>query len=114
MYSILVSDTTELSCLLYSFSLHYTDALSIVKCDCLDERPVKLCFKVLSNIKNPDSHHLPPPTRQERSSVNIRNSSSLSFGKYCNDKYKKASFLRLLMCNLVRTLKLIILKLILY
>ena len=66
--------------------------LSIVKCDCHDERKLKLCFKVLSNIKNPDSQHFLPPSRRECSSVNIRNSSSLSLPKCRTDKYKKTFF----------------------
>ena len=74
--------------------LHYIDALNAVKYDRLDERRLKLCIKVLSNIKEPGSrlHHLLPPTRQECLSINLRNSSSFSLPKCRTDRYKKSLF----------------------
>ena len=74
--------------------LHYTDALSVAKCDRLDERRLKLCSKVLSNTKHPNSrlNHLLPPTRQESTSMNLRNSSCLSLPKCRTDRYKKSFF----------------------
>ena len=68
--------------------LHYMDALNAAKCDRLDKRRLKLCIKVLSNIKEPGSrlHHLLPPTRHECSSLNLRNSSSLSLPKCRTDR----------------------------
>ena len=74
--------------------LHYTDALSVAKCDRLDERRLKLCLKVLSNIKHPNSrlNHLLPPTRQESTSMNLRNSSCLSLPKCRTDRYTKNFF----------------------
>ena len=74
--------------------LHCTDALSVAKCDRLDERRLKLCSKVLSNIKHPNSrlNHLLPLTRKESTSMNLRNSSCLSLPKCRTDRYKKSFF----------------------
>ena len=74
--------------------LHYMDALNAAKCDRLDERRLKLCIKVLSNIKEPSSRlqHLLPPTRHECLSLTLRNSSSFSLPKRRTDRYKKSFF----------------------
>ena len=74
--------------------LHFVDPLNAAKCDGLDERRLKLCIKVLSNIKEPGSclHHLLPSTHHECLSLNLRNSLSLSLPKCRTDRCKKSFF----------------------
>ena len=84
--------------------LHYTDALSVAKCDRLDERRFKLCSKVLSNIKHPNLrlNHLLPHTRQESTSMNLRNSSCLPFLNAALTDIRKVFFLQWPTYNTVR------------
>lgn len=76
--------------------LHYTEALTAANCNRLDERRLKICSKVLKNIREPDSrlHHLLPPTRKDSvtTCIALRNNNSLSLPKCRTDRYKNSFF----------------------